>query len=114
MVTKAMVQAQFETACAAFPDNVVMVRHIEGGNVYPMLRGSVSATEGLTLGLAQTGASGLLRVNTAKLKQPWPKSGDMIELMERGQSMEEKRQVTETRPDQTGATLRLLYGGRYG
>jgi len=98
---------------SALPAASVSVRH--GGRVFVGIIGSMTSEQmAMSGGTVLDSADGLVRVLVSDLGSVHPEAGDEIEVHDTRTKQWLHRVIKQARYDQTGATILLLYGARYG
>ena len=92
----------------------ILVKARFGGSEYDGLRGSLEQRDRAGSMGAIQGASGSVRLKVSDLTLPVPKPGDDIDIVEPQDTDWKTRTVLAVRYDQTGATVRIDYGEKYG
>jgi hypothetical protein len=113
-VTTATIQAAYRAARAMIPGATISVRHVATGIVYSGIRSALTIDMALSdMGELQ-GADGAVRLDVSELREPHPKAGDLVEIIETEQGEPLQRYVRSVMYDSLRGTCRLMYGPEYG
>ena len=111
-LTKALVQSSFRAARSVFAGAQTQVRI--KGKTYTGLRVSLELLDDPEgIGALQE-ADSAVRLDVSDFKKPYPKAGDNIDVKEADSTDWKARRIGPVRYDQTGGTVILTYGERFG
>jgi len=110
-VTKEFIAAQFAAARSFLSGSTITIRHRD--RKYVCTRGSLEEEELVGDAGSTMGALGACRAVVSELGPVRPKSGDTIDVYDEESKKWQSRVIKFTRPDETHATMLIMYGERY-